>query len=186
MEAYSSLVMANTTKPWNRFIPLFNAVDASTHSGHRPLTIAAHLRVHSVPLLVLAAQTCPVKTINNMALCALYTCRLAFVGMVDSRKSHGPLDGPNGDNLWTLYELASDTAVSARQKRVLQIGGPRFLLRDIKPEIFLVANAQYQYASQMCLQALACISFYQEWYSQTGYTRPPSVPKRRPVGLQTL
>ena len=39
-------------------------------------------------------------------------------------------------NLCTLYELGSDSAGSARRKRVLQLIAKRFFLHDIGPESF--------------------------------------------------
>jgi tetratricopeptide (TPR) repeat protein len=84
------------------------------------------------------------ETINNMALCALYTCRLPqALHLLESliRESvTAHLTDRVALNLCTLYELASDTAVSARKKRVLQLVARRFSLHDIKPESFRVAS----------------------------------------------
>jgi tetratricopeptide (TPR) repeat protein len=84
------------------------------------------------------------ETINNMALCALYTCRLPqALHLLESlirENVTAHLTDRVALNLCTLYELASDTAVSARKKRVLQLVARRFLLHDIKPESFRVAS----------------------------------------------
>jgi hypothetical protein len=41
-------------------------------------------------------------------------------------------------NICTLYELGSDSAASARKKRVLQLIAKRFFLHDVGPESFRV------------------------------------------------
>jgi tetratricopeptide (TPR) repeat protein len=80
------------------------------------------------------------ETINNRALCCLYTCRLQqAVSMMEDLVRQNPtlfLTERIALNLCTLYELSNETSVSARKKRVLQIVAKRFTLHDIGPEIF--------------------------------------------------
>lgn len=77
---------------------------------------------------------------NNMALSALYTCRMReAVRMMEALVREDPtayLTERLAFNLCTLYELGSDTAASARKKRVLQLVAKRFYLHDIGPESF--------------------------------------------------
>jgi hypothetical protein len=81
---------------------------------------------------------------NNMALCAIYTCRLSEA--LDIMESTVRDDVTNNLtdrvalNLCTLYELASDGTASARKKRVLQLVAKRFFLHDISVESFRVSN----------------------------------------------
>jgi len=82
------------------------------------------------------------ETINNMALAALYTCRLndALELMESLVKENvtAYLTARVALNLSTLYELASESAYSARKKRVLQLVAKRFELHDIPAECFRV------------------------------------------------
>jgi tetratricopeptide (TPR) repeat protein len=77
---------------------------------------------------------------NNMALCALYTCRMQdAVRMMESVIREDPtqfLTERLAFNLCTLYELGSDAATGTRKKRVLQVISKRFYLHDIGPESF--------------------------------------------------
>lgn len=83
------------------------------------------------------------ETINNMALCALYTCRLQdALHLMESLVREdvtAHLTDRVALNLCTLYELASDSAASARKKRVLQLIARRFFLHDIGAESFRVS-----------------------------------------------
>jgi tetratricopeptide (TPR) repeat protein len=83
------------------------------------------------------------ETINNMALCALYTCRLQQALQLMESLVREDVAAHLTDrvalNLCTLYELASDSAASARKKRVLQLIARRFFLHDIGPESFRVS-----------------------------------------------
>lgn len=80
------------------------------------------------------------ETVNNMALCALYTCRLhESIKLMESLIREDPpayLTERIAFNLCTLYELSSDSAVAARKKRTLQQIAKRFFLHDIGPESF--------------------------------------------------
>jgi tetratricopeptide (TPR) repeat protein len=80
---------------------------------------------------------------NNLALCALYTCRMQdAVRMMESLIRRDPcqfLTERLAFNLSTLYELGSDAAASTRKKRVLQLIAKRFYLHDIGPESFRVS-----------------------------------------------
>jgi tetratricopeptide (TPR) repeat protein len=80
---------------------------------------------------------------NNMALCALYTCRMQdAVRMMESVIREDPtlfLTERLAFNLCTLYELGSDAAAGTRKKRVLQVISKRFYLHDIGPESFRVS-----------------------------------------------
>jgi len=82
------------------------------------------------------------ETINNMALSALYTCRLQeALELMESLVREDVtryLTDRVALNLCTLYELASESAASARKKRVLQAIAKRFFLHDIPPESFRV------------------------------------------------
>jgi tetratricopeptide (TPR) repeat protein len=81
---------------------------------------------------------------NNLGLAALYTCRRKdAVHLLESLIRDNPtayLTEQLAFNLCTLYELGSDTAVSARQKRILQLLAKRFYLHDIGPEQFRVTS----------------------------------------------
>jgi len=80
---------------------------------------------------------------NNMALSALYTCRMKeAVRMMESVVREDPtsyLTERLAFNLCTLYELGADTTTSSRKKRVLQLVAKRFYLHDIGPESFRVS-----------------------------------------------
>lgn len=90
------------------------------------------------PLHVLYAEA-----INNMALCALYTCRLSeALHLMETLVREDPtafLTERVAFNLCTLYELGSDPATSSRKKRVLQLISKRFFLHDIGPESFRIS-----------------------------------------------
>jgi len=79
---------------------------------------------------------------NNMSLAALYSCRMKeAVRMMEALIRENPplyLSERLAFNLCTLYELGSDTASSARKKRVLQLVAKRFYLHDIGPESFRI------------------------------------------------
>ena len=78
-----------------------------------------------------------------MALCALYTCRLQEALQLLESLVREDVTAHLTDrvalNLCTLYELASDSAASARKKRVLQLIARRFFLHDIGAESFRVS-----------------------------------------------
>ena len=82
------------------------------------------------------------ECINNMGLCALYTCRMhEAVQLMEGLVREDPtafLSERLAFNLCTLYELGYDSAASARKKRVLQLIGKRFFLHDVGPESFRV------------------------------------------------
>ena len=89
------------------------------------------------PLHVLYAEA-----INNMALCALYTCRLSeALHLMETLVREDPtafLTERVAFNLCTLYELGADSASSAKKKRMLQLIAKRFFLHDVGPESFRV------------------------------------------------
>jgi tetratricopeptide (TPR) repeat protein len=82
------------------------------------------------------------ECINNIALCALYTCRMGdAIRYLEDLVREDPtafLTERVAFNLATLYELGSDSAASARKKRVLQLIAKRFFLHDVGPENFRV------------------------------------------------
>ena len=82
------------------------------------------------------------ECLNNMALCCLYTCQMAnAVSYLEGLVREDPtafLNERVAFNLTTLYELGSDSATSARKKRVLQLIAKRFFLHDVGPESFRV------------------------------------------------
>ena len=82
------------------------------------------------------------ECVNNMALCCLYTCRMKdAIGYLEGLIREDPTSFLNervAFNLCTLYELGSDSAASARRKRVLQLIAKRFFLHDVGPESFRV------------------------------------------------
>lgn len=75
------------------------------------------------------------ECINNMAICALYTCRMQeAVNLMESLVREDPtafLTERVAFNLCTMYELGCDSTVSARKKRVLQLVAKRFFLHQI-------------------------------------------------------
>jgi len=81
-----------------------------------------------------------VPCLNNLALCALYTCRLReAVTMIETLIREDPskyLTESIAFNLCTLYELGSDNATSEKNKKVLQSIAKRFTLHDIGKENF--------------------------------------------------
>jgi len=83
------------------------------------------------------------ECINNMAICALYTCRMPeAVNLMESLVREDPtafLTERVAFNLCTLYELGCDSTASARKKRVLQLVAKRFFLHDVGPESFRIA-----------------------------------------------
>jgi len=80
--------------------------------------------------------------INNMALCALYSCQMRkAVHILESLVRENPalyLTEALTFNLCTLYELGSDNTTSSKKKRVLQLVSTRFGLADIPEECFRV------------------------------------------------
>jgi tetratricopeptide (TPR) repeat protein len=82
------------------------------------------------------------ECINNLSLCCLYTCRMKdaiqFLEGVVREDPTSFLTERVAFNLCTLYELGSDSAASARLKRVLQLIAKRFFLHDVGPESFRV------------------------------------------------
>lgn len=82
------------------------------------------------------------ETTNNLALAALYTCRLAdALQLMESlirEDVTAHLTARVALNLCTLYELASESSSSARKKRTLQLVAKRFSLHDIPAECFRV------------------------------------------------
>lgn len=80
------------------------------------------------------------ECINNMALSALYMCRMEeAIDLLEDSIRDDPgafLTERAAFNLCTLYELGGDSAMSAQRKRVLQIITKRFFLHDIGPENF--------------------------------------------------
>jgi hypothetical protein len=85
------------------------------------------------------------SVMNNLSLCALYTCRLhESITVMEALVRFNPtyfLTSRVATNLCTLYELAADTSVSARQKRTLQKVAHRFFLHDIGNECFRLVNS---------------------------------------------
>jgi tetratricopeptide (TPR) repeat protein len=82
------------------------------------------------------------ECINNMAICALYTCRMPeAVNLMESLVREDPtafLTERVAFNLCTMYELGCDSTASARKKRVLQLVAKRFFLHDVGPESFRI------------------------------------------------
>ncbi len=82
------------------------------------------------------------ECMNNMSLCALYTCRMKdAVSLLEGVIREDPgsfLTERTAFNLCTLYELGADSAVSAKRKRILQLIAKRFFLHDVGPESFRV------------------------------------------------
>lgn len=77
---------------------------------------------------------------NNIAICAMYTCRLReALHSLESLVREDPsryLTERVALNLSTLYELSNESTVSARKKRVLQLIAKRFCLHDIAQTSF--------------------------------------------------
>lgn len=82
------------------------------------------------------------ESMNNMSLCALYTCRLAealhLMEALVRENVTEHLTERVALNLCTLYELSMDSNVALRKKKVLQHIASRFLLQDIPVECFRV------------------------------------------------
>ena len=77
---------------------------------------------------------------NNLALCALYTCRMReAVDLIESLIREDPtkyLTSTLAFNLCTLYELGSENSISDKKKRILQSIAKRFTLHDVGKENF--------------------------------------------------
>ena len=82
------------------------------------------------------------ETTNNMALCALYTCRLhegiqLLESLIrDDVRAH--LNERVTLNLCTMYELAMDASAAMRKKKILQCLATRFVVQDIPAECFRI------------------------------------------------
>ncbi|GFH59696.1 hypothetical protein CTEN210_16172 [Chaetoceros tenuissimus] len=81
-----------------------------------------------------------VPSLNNLALCALYTCRMCeAVDLIESLIREDPtkyLTSSLAFNLCTLYELGSENSISDKKKRILQSIAKRFTLHDVGKENF--------------------------------------------------
>jgi tetratricopeptide (TPR) repeat protein len=77
------------------------------------------------------------EAINNMSLCALYTCNLhEAILLMESLIREDPtkfLTERVCLNLCILYELSNETSMAAKKKKVLQLIAKRFMLHDIGP-----------------------------------------------------
>jgi tetratricopeptide (TPR) repeat protein len=82
------------------------------------------------------------ECVNNMALCALYQCRMQdAVDFLEGLIREDPscfLTERSAFNLCTLYELGGDSATSVQRKRMLQLIAKRFFLHDVGQESFRV------------------------------------------------
>lgn len=80
------------------------------------------------------------EAINNLAVCALYTCRVReALLLMESLVRDNPtrfLSERVALNLCTMYELSNESSVAARKKRVIQQIAKRFALHDIPSESF--------------------------------------------------
>ena len=113
--------------------------DRENGDGHgevhneRPFTPA--MTTTQNPNLLDVEEELVAPALNNMALCALYTCRMrAAVALFEGLIREDPtkyLTECMVFNLCTLYELGSDHQVSERKKRILQLVAKRFMLHDV-------------------------------------------------------
>lgn len=82
--------------------------------------------------------------LNNIALCALYTCKVEYaVELLEGLVKENPtsyLTEVMVFNICTLYELGTDVAGSIRKKTVLQGVAKRFFLHDIGSEHFRIST----------------------------------------------
>ncbi|GAX28415.1 hypothetical protein FisN_4Hh394 [Fistulifera solaris] len=80
------------------------------------------------------------EAINNMSLCALYTCNLhEAILLMESLIREDPIKFLTERvclNLCILYELSNETSMAAKKKKVLQLIAKRFMLHDIGPSSF--------------------------------------------------
>lgn len=80
--------------------------------------------------------------LNNLALCALYTCDVnSAVDLMESLVKENPtlfLTEVMVFNLCTLYELGADVTGSGKKKKILQSVAKRFFLHDIGVENFRI------------------------------------------------
>jgi tetratricopeptide (TPR) repeat protein len=81
-----------------------------------------------------------VPCLNNLALCAMYTCRMRdAVSMMEALIRENPtryLTECMAFNLCTLYELGSDNSISDHKKKTLQLVAKRFSLHDVGNDSF--------------------------------------------------
>ena len=98
----------------------------------------------AIPLTTTSRENLYSECTNNLALAALYTCRLSdalqLLESLIQENVTAHLTPRVALNVCTLYELASEAAASARKKRVLQKVAQRFALHDIPAEHFRVNN----------------------------------------------
>lgn len=117
------------------------AMDAFVQAIHilRPAIYDGGMEDRSVEPQHLELYT---DTANNMALAAIYACRLdEALQLMESLVREDPtsfLTDRVATNLCTLYELASDAGTAAQKKRLLASVAKRFGLNDIRPESFRV------------------------------------------------
>lgn len=80
------------------------------------------------------------ETINNMSICALYTCNLyEAMLLMESLIRENPskfLTERVSLNLCILYELSNETSMATKKKKVLQLIAKRFMLHDVGPSSF--------------------------------------------------
>lgn len=85
-----------------------------------------------------------VSCTNNLALCALYTCRMReAVNILESLIRENPTEYLTEClvfNLCTLYELGYDNPTSEKRKKILQSIAIRFTLHDIGIENFRLSD----------------------------------------------
>jgi tetratricopeptide (TPR) repeat protein len=83
------------------------------------------------------------ECVNNLAICALYTGRLAeAVNLLECLIREDPtafFTERVAFNLCTMYELGCDSTASATKKRVLQLIAKRWFLHDVGPESFRIS-----------------------------------------------
>jgi hypothetical protein len=100
-------------------------------------------QLQSLLILKSIRTTLYCETINNMSLCALYTCRLQEgIQLLESLIRENVTINFNERitlNLCTMYELAMDVPAALRKKKMLQCIATRFLIQDIPIECFRIS-----------------------------------------------
>jgi tetratricopeptide (TPR) repeat protein len=97
----------------------------------------------SIPMLGSIRSSLYGETMNNVSLCALYTCRLHEAIKVLESLIRDDVTTNLSErvtlNICTMYELAMDTNAAMQKKKILQCIATRFLIQDIPTECFRIS-----------------------------------------------
>ena len=132
---FSRGMYAEALESFNTVVQILRSISSSSSSKDdrqaQPLLIVPSIRTNLY-----------CETMNNMSLCALYTCRLhEGIQLLEALIRENVTTNLNERvtlNLCTMYELAMDTSAALQKKKTLQCIGTRFLIQDIPVECFRI------------------------------------------------